>query len=100
MRHLAIIGLAAVLTPVSVPASAQQVFAGGAIAGAVIGAIVAGPAGALIGAGAGGTVGGLVEAATTQPGPGFVAVQPPRPGAVVRRTCVQDRLGRQTCADD
>jgi hypothetical protein len=90
-------GVAAVLGFAG-PAAAQEGLAAGAVTGAIAGAIVGGPIGALIGAGLGGTVGGTAETVARRPR-GRVSVQFMSQPPVVRRTCVQDRFGRRTCAE-
>src|SRR4051812_49881243 len=95
------LGAFAALLACGTPASAQDGLAAGAVTGAIAGAIVGGPIGAVIGAGVGGTVGGTAEAAVRRQRPrGRVTVQFTSQAPVVRRrTCVQDRFGRHTCAD-
>ena len=101
MRSFVGAGAIALLLVCGTPAIAQDGLAAGAVTGAIAGAIIGGPIGAVIGAGVGGTVGGTADAVVRRPRPrGRVTVQfTSQAPAVRRRTCVQDRFGRRTCAD-
>jgi hypothetical protein len=98
MRKLVMAAAAATVLGFAGPGAAQEGLAAGAVTGAIAGAIVGGPIGAVIGAGLGGTVGGTAETIARRPR-GRVSVQFTSQPAVIRRTCVQDRFGRRTCAE-